>query len=725
MTVTHQSYRITLDERGAVCSLVAHGKEMIVRRLPLFAFRLGVGPDAPTVTSDQALDVTVQQLEGQAAFTYHYQELTFTVTVAFDRQVAFSFRFSNHTGTPIEWVDIPQIALPNDLVARGGSGRLLMNINEGLLLENLAAKEAFAPYAHKAPEYPSQGLYCVFPAVVQSQFLAYYDDIAGLYIAATDEDRSFKGVDFAPLGEEAIQPFFRLFPGIKADQTDFSLPYQVVLEPFHGDWYTAAELYRSWLEAHRPRGLRKVAGNRELPTWYTDAPLVVTYPVQGAFDTDEMVSNRLFPYSNALPHLDRIADKTGSRIMALLMHWEGTAPWAPPYVWPPVGGEEMLRDFCDALHERRFLLGVYCSGISYTLHSNLNDYNAEERYRAEKIDRIVCMPPHSDQPTSLICQAQRKSYDMCISQPFTKQVILNEVEKIVSTGVDYIQVLDQNHGGTPYLCYSSRHKHPPLPGGWIVSHMTSLLRRLTALTKGTALLGCESGAAEPYLPYLNLSDNRYNLNYYVGHPVPLYAYLYHEYAYNFTGNGVCSSEVHDHRRSPDSFLMRLAYGCLAGDLMTLVINQDGHIMWSWCDRNTEYLPCEEAVLDFVRIATAYKREVGKPYLTFGRMVRPCPVESERVGMYSTFSNNPTYHPAVLTTAYVAKDGSMAQFLATYRTQEESCSIDLTGTDGAELVDETGEILAVLPADKVPLTLPPHSLRMLTIKKACAKTGKLP
>ncbi len=716
MTVTKHNYCIVLDERGAVCSLVSNGKEFITRRLPLFQFRLGIGEQAPTITADDALEITADGQENRVVYHYRYTELNLSVTVTFGQQIAFAFAFENHTGTPIEWVDLPQLALPNDLVAKGGTGRLLMNINEGLLLENLGAKEAFAPYAHKAPEYPSQGLYCVFPAVVQSQFVAYYDDTAGLYMGATDEERTFKGVDFAPLEGDALQPFFRLFPGCETTETDFTLPYTVVVELFQGDWYTAAEIYRTWLETHLPEGMCKMADNPSLPDWYTDSPLVVTYPVQGAFDTDAVIPNRMFPYHNALPHLDRFASITNSRIMALLMHWEGTAPWAPPYVWPPVGGEEMLRSFCDALHERQFLLGLYCSGISYTLQSNLNDYNDEERYRAQNLQSIVCVPPNDGEPVSRTCQAQRKSYDMCISQPFTKQVIQEEVEKIVSTGVDYIQVLDQNHGGTPYLCYSHRHGHPPLPGGWIVEHMTDLLRRLTAVTKGQALLGCESAAAEPYMPYLCLSDNRYNLNYYVGHPVPLYAYLYHEYIYNFTGNGVCSSEVHDHRRSPEGFMLRLAHGCLAGDLLTLTVNQDGKIMWSWGERDMDYRPDEAAVLDFARMATGYRRGVGKPYLTFGRMVRPCPVKADAVGLYSTFSNNPVYHPAVLTTAFAANDGTQAQFLATYRNDEETCTVDLTNTGGATMLDENGAVLAELPAEKVTLTLPAHSLRMLTLRQ---------
>ena len=88
---------------------------------------------------------------------------------------------------------------------------------------------------------------------------------------------------------------------------------------------TAAEIYRRWFEENLPAGLKKLS-ETPLPDWYTkDMPLVVTYPVRGRHDMDIMEPNTLFPYNNVLPYIDEFAEKTGMKIMVLLMHWEGTA----------------------------------------------------------------------------------------------------------------------------------------------------------------------------------------------------------------------------------------------------------------------------------------------------------------------------------------------------------------------------------------------------------------
>lgn len=440
----------------------------------------------------------------------------------------------------------------------------------------------------------------------------------------------------------------------------------------------------------------------------------MTYPVQGIHDMDNSGPNRLFPYNNALPYLDEISAKADSRVMAVLMHWEGTAPWAPPYVWPPLGSEEMLSDFCQNLHNRNFLLGVYCSGISYTIHSNINDYNMSDEYESKNFSKYMCASPDGE-IVSKTCQAQRKSYDMCISQDFTKNVLCEQAQKTASCGLDYIQILDQNHGGTPYFCYSDKHSHPAVPGGWMVEHMTDFLKKLKSVVGENVLLGCESAAAEAYINYLNLSDNRFNLNGFVGKLIPLYAYIYHKYLQNFSGNSVSLLDVFDIKRSPDCHLLRVAHSFLAGDFMTLVINQDGQIVWSWGERDFSYLPDSDAVLKFIKSATAYRRNAGKKYLAYGKMIKPCSVKSESVKMYKTNSDTFSEYPVVLSTAWQSTDGTKAQFLASYRNQNEECEIDLTDTNGAYLTDENGNIISELKPEICRLTLLPTSVKMIVFK----------
>ena len=713
MVIDNKGYRLELNEKGAIASLVSEGKEFVGYVMPLFGARLRKNGKTVILSSDNAQKVEFVQAEVGINIKYSgfEKDVCFDVKLIPGDRLEWYISFENNSDMLVEWIEFPQIAVPNDLARKGGSGYIVLDINEGLLIDDIEMREK-CPFRYYSPEYPSVGLAGAFPAVVESQFVSYYDDTKGLYLAAEDAQRSYKSVEAYSVGD-GIKLQMRLYPGVGYDVNYFAFDFPVVFDFFDGDWQDAAELYRAWFENNLPSGLKSVEEEKGLPEWYYDSPLIVTYPVQGIHDMDTPAPNKLFPYENALPFLDGIAKETDSRVMSLLMHWEGTAPWAPPYVWPPLGGEEMLAEYCRKLHERSFLLGVYCSGAGFTIHSNLNDYNNEEQIKRENLKQYMCAPDDGSEIRSNICQGQRKSYDMCVSQKFTKDILRKEAEKMASSGLDYIQILDQNHGGTPYLCYSDSHGHPPVPGFWMVKGMKELLCGLKETVGDNVLLGCESAAAESYIPYLKLSDNRFNLNYLCGIPVPVYAYIYHKYLHNFSGNSVCSLDIIDIAKSPDCHLMRVAYSFLAGDLMTLVINQDGEVVWSWGERDFSVLPERAPLMAFIKNATAYRRGAGKKYLVFGEMIKPCTLECEKVKMHKVNLDYYTEYPAVLTSAWRASDTSKAQFIANYLTRDVQCTVTLPD-GGAKLIDQKGNTVKTIDSGRSEITVPASSVMMLLL-----------
>ena len=374
------------------------------------------------------------------------------------------------------------------------------------------------------PEYPSLGCYGIFPNMISSQFEAIVYDGFGIYVGVHDKWRGVKGIDLFKR-EDATTPEIRIFTageygcGVRTE-------FPVRIELFEGNWQSAAQIYREWFEENLPDGAVRIAENANLPDWYRDMPIVVTYPVRGLFDTDVMEPNALYPYKNALPLLDRISERVGSKIMVALMHWEGTAPWAPPYVWPPYGGEEELSDFADELHKRGGTLGVYCSGFGYTERSNLiPEYNNLASLEEGEVFGAFCKGPGDEIRKSKICTSQRSGYDICVKPEISKRILNEAYEPLLRANVDYVQMLDQNHGGGQYFCYASDHGHPPAPGRWMTDEMVSLLDGWQRSAPGKTF-GCESAAAEPFMGNLRFSDNRFELCYHIGRPVPLYAYLY-------------------------------------------------------------------------------------------------------------------------------------------------------------------------------------------------------
>ena len=677
------------EECGAIVSLTFEGKEYVGGKAPLFTvgYRSEEG-DLTRVTSNEMTCTGVEGDESALKISFEWEGVRAVATVALDKHFEFGISVTAREGYITEWVNYPELAVPDDMKDKGGNSKILWGFNEGSLVDDMSERER--GHAYYEPEYPCRGLMGVFPAVVETQFMAYYDDRSGLYIASHDNKNNLKGINYLRRWG-GITLEFKHYTGADFGET-FTMDYPMVVEFFHGDYYDACEIYRSWFEVNKTPDFKKIPDNPKIPKWYSESPVVITYPVRGTHDMDEMFPNKLFPYINVMPHVERYEKLFGSKIMVLLMHWEGTAPWAPPIVWPPYGGEEKLRELIDALHERGDVLGVYCSGLGWTMKSNVvDDYNTYEQYERENLKEEMCISPKGE-IRSNICQGQRVSYDMCPSRDFTVNTIVDQVKSMVSAGIDYVQLMDQNHGGTAFFCYSKNHAHPPVPGKWQADAVKRILSTANEYT-GQVLLGCESAAAESYIPNLLFSDNRYHLNYGIGRPVPAYAYVYHEYLNNFLGNQVSADWFYDQGDYPETFYERIVYSFIAGDVITVVIDQDGKMDWCWGKRiKDESRPDQERIGTLVKNLNWWRQSEYKKYVHLGKMVKPLAIEC---GEYEArrYKGKLFTLPKVHTSAFLASDGSYGQFFATYMNGDEEFTVNIP-TDGYTLVYHDGKEVAL-------------------------------
>ena len=594
---------------GETVALLYGGEDLLSGPSPVWRARL-VSPDGvfTEISSREAADVTFER----ERIIYGGLPLDVTAAVSIREEggkLFFGAEIENRTDNAVEWI----MLLPLRLLPLWDDGgipgtELLIPYNEGAVLRSSKGITGLLP------EYPSYGHYMMFPNMIFAQFVSYLFERGGeksyLSLTAHDGARAPKEITLRD-GEVYIKTFCGGELG-----GDSGTGHEIALSAGTGGWESAASEYRRVMESYLPPSASKIRGNARLPEWYGDNVLVVSYPVRGAHDMDRMDPNAFYPYRNALPILREIAVKTGMRPLALLMHWEGTAPWAPPYVWPPYGGEETFFEFRDALHEENMLLGVYCSGLGFTRRSNLVEgYDLSERIENEGLLDAMCAGPDGEVKASRICPGQRSGHDICPACSKGKEILDGAYGPLFGSGVDYAQILDQNHGGGQYLCYSRRHGHAPVPGKWMTESMQRMLSGWNQKA-GKMILGCESAAAEPFIGELLLSDDRYELCFCLGRPVPLYSFIFHEYLRNFMGNQVSSPLPH----TTDGLTYRIAYSFAAGDIPTIVLTPDGGISPSWSTKDFSEMPDREEVLSFLRVLSEAFEGGLKPFLTSGKMI---------------------------------------------------------------------------------------------------------
>ena len=690
---------ITLDfANKTICSLKFQNEEMVEGIVSFFSLRMRKRDNTHYFLP--AKEFKFEKYEDNKAY-YSHKDADVILTInELPNGLKWSIKVINHTDLLLEQVEIMTLGLHPQLIDEDGKGEIDIPYNEGLRVTSMKRREE-SVFHYFDVDYPSEGLYYMYPNMISSPFMAYVNDGTGLYLAMLDKESTPKHIDFRYF-EGVLKTEFTVFTNIDYGQS-YEMDFDSVMLFFEGDYFDACDLYREWFYQNNGKKLKTIKEQYDqLPHWYHESPVIVTYPVVGTKDSDkEMKPGGLYPYTNGLAVMDYFGRQTDSKIMALLMHWEGTAPWAPPYVWPPYGDVNDFYKYRDELHKRGYLLGVYTSGFGWTNVSHRREYDKTEEFKRDHLADIMCVNTKGEMRSTIV-QDIRQSYDMCPACEKTKEIIYNEVNKMIDGGIDYIQVLDQNHGGNPYFCYSDKHGHVPAPGKWQVKETLKLLE---SIDKKQAILGCESAASEPYLGQLLLSDNRYILDFHSGEPIPMYSYIYHEYVNNFMGNQISCGLLSGERYG---YTYRMAYSFIAGDLYTYIIDGNGKTHIAWC--NDEIIS-DEMPNRLIKNTNKWRIGHFERFLHYGKMVKPLPYACGTKHM--TFIWPPVHEfdfRAVLSLAYT--DGKETyQFFINYDEVEEK--VIMKGVSQLEIVKTPDGKLENIKGNK--FVVPPLSMVAIKIK----------
>lgn len=723
-------YRLILNSNtGTIQAIEKDGYNLIstVEQEPLFNIRFRDPLSGGKIHEYNALQAGVVEVEKQRdsikLFFSGFPNNDISVIVSLQMNVdspfiAWNISVNNNTEYSLDHIDFPNLVVQNDLVGNGGSGRIFWPGNEGCLIEDIEIREK-GGLKYRPIEWPYMGCGGVYPTATQMQYMAYYNANGGLYFAAHDEHCNPKGIEFYRICEDKIKMEFRLFTGGSREKT-YTMPYNMIMCVFDGDWYDASIIYRNWREKSSMKMPPKIEDNRNLPKWYFESPVIVSYPIRGEKDLGDMTPNGMYPYINGLKVLDRLQTDIDNKIMALLMHWEGSAPWAPPYVWPPFGGENIYQQFVDSMHRRGNLVGLYASGLGYTLQSNTDTtYNMCKEYKQLHLDSIMKIAPNGSLGQNGTCSgpnAQRIGYDMCPTNSFVKRVVLNQISKIASSGTDYVQYFDQNHGGNCYMCYGINHGHGYGPGLWQVTAMQGLYESIDSLLGKQShkiLIGCESAAAEGFLPYLLFNDNRYNLNLNIGKPVPAYAFVYHEYVNNFMGNQVGTSWTVKLDKNPYNYLQRIAYSFCAGDLMTIVIDDLGNIITSWGASWNEEKPNQLDVKNLIKNLSDWRKGPAKDFLIKGKMIKPIGVTGMKNVPMITTTDKAINFDSVFMSNWQLASGLKAQIFVNYLPYEQTIQLNTDNLQHVKFYSSPYARGKSIDLDNIAIKIPPLNAVMIS------------
>ena len=724
------NHRLVFDRQtGRLLSLVAKAapqQEFVVapEQLPVFVIQYLNGErQFCQIASTSAKDAKVRAVANKLTAEFSGLgglDLAATVEVRVSEDDPLSYwtiSLRNHAGLLITDVQFPFVVVSYHLGGTPGSESLLQPFATGRFWEAPQPQDLEPDSPHAWQFRPENGDASHYPGLGFAQFLAYYNDRAGVYISSRDDSGGIK----------LIKPVHNRAGGIRlgfAHVGDWpthgerELGYNVVVQTFEGDWYDAAGLYRDWsLKQHwaaNPLHKRK-----DVPDWLLDSPPHLIVRIQGELDLGPAEAKKEFlPYPKIVPLLEKVSQRVDAPVVAVIMSWERPGPWVYPDCFPPAGGDESLQEFTNMARDRGWHVGSFCNGTRWVTGHFWSGYDGRKYYADQKGEEAVCRT-HEGAPWRESWDATwRPSYACCLGVARTREIADAFVRRLLDDGLDWLQFLDQNVGCATFPCFATDHGHPPAPGKWMNAGMQLMLESFRHIISeevekshgGRSLvLSVESPPNEFFMPNFQVCDERivppghtgFGRNFF-----PLYNFLYHEFLVIQGGFGSAPEPYH--------MPIRNAYNLVVGEIPGGVLTGEGWLLnrdtFNWAPWNPPVGDNDDS-LAMLRCTAALRRGRAKNYLVFGRMQRPAEATGIKVVYWEQGGHVHTI-PAVFHGAWQSPRGRFAVVLANWTKESQTVSVSdsrlgerVTVTVSADAVSSHADRPA---RGRLELVLPPLS-----------------
>jgi hypothetical protein len=471
------------------------------------------------------------------------------------------------------------------------------------------------------------------------QFGGYYDSLSGVYFAAQDAEATIKYLRFLRLDNGIGCEIATPAPNTGVPKNDF-VSFPCVTEIFEGDWFDAAQKYKSW--ARKEAGwwpLQNEPGQTDLkglprptPRWMSDMPL--------------WVDVRVGP-KEAVEPLLRLREYLG---VPFGIHWHNwhQIPFDTdyPHYFP---AKEGFAEALNRLQEGGVRVFPYINGRLWDSESDdFKTVALPGATKNEKGDYYI-----------EIYGSKRKLVPMCPTNKVWQDTI-KEVE--VRLGGPEFHAdgiyLDQIAAAGPVQCFDATHSHPLGGGNWWTKGgywplMGDLISRLPAETAVTTECNAEA--------YARWFDGYLNWHFQEQDQIPLFAAVY-------GGRIQCFGRAYG-GNDRVGFVMKgaqqLVYGEQLGWFGARLILDDPTVLGPFFRR-----------LARMRYALA-------PYLGRGEMARPPVIEGKVPDITASWTGFSGAHPvtdsALQRSAWKSSDGRLAVVLVNALDRPLQATLKIDGT----------------------------------------------